>query len=139
MKRYHKDIKVIVSAALKVKTFYGQAWAPLGTEAKWPILWNIPVMICVDVPQTESRTLLCGSEHPATVRKNNPSQPPTATNTPTRAHPFNTPTGCKTYHTSAAQSEAMLDSLNSPDGELNKSLDCDFKEREGDEWTWGVK
>lgn len=59
----------------------------------------------------------------------NPLQPPTPptllpTHPPT---PFNTPTGCKTYHTSAAQSEAMFDSVSSPDGELNKSLHWYFK------------
>ena len=54
----------------------------------------------------------CGLQHP--------QQPPhSRPTTPRNTHTFH-----KTCHTSAAQSGVMLDSVNSPDGELNKSYNA---------------
>lgn len=54
-----------------------------------------------------------------------PAAPDSLTTTPRNTHTFH-----KTCHTSAAQSGVMLDSVNSPDGELNKSYNATLNDGE---------
>lgn len=110
--------------------------------------WTCSCMLLIDCPlklflfffffpplslmwQPWNVVLCCGgSEHPSTVHKNisplstlrSPTPPAAPHSRPTA--PRNTHTFHKTCHTSAAQSGVMLDSVNSPDGELNKSYNA---------------